>query len=295
MDLLRYAWLFVRTGAVPWVEDRLQQAVVHWRQFGRGYRVLVLMCVMSGSLVFLISWYRLQRETRRVPRALRSVEDERALASQNDDGAGNAVFDACVVGGGPAGAACAYYLASAGMRVLMLEKGRFPRDKVCGDVVIPAVQAVLKEMGVWQRIMESGAFRWINSVALVGADASVMGTLRAHRPMTIQRYVLDQELAIAARQAGAHVAENHCVESATLQDGVWTVHCAGQVQYQCTVLVCADGADSQLARQLGVIDTAPNAKGERVFLGPEFGAKIRFGHLRGRARARACVSHNAQL
>ncbi len=269
MDLLRYAWLFVRTGAVPWVEDRLEQAVEHWRQFGRGYRVLVMMGVMSGSLVFLISWYRLQRETRRTPRSLRSVEDNRSLAD------GGAVFDACIVGGGPAGCACAYHLASAGMRVLLLEKATFPRDKVCGDVVIPAVQSVLKEMGVWQRIMEGGAFRWINNVALMGAGASVMGTLRSHRPMTIQRYVLDQELAIAARQAGAHVAENHCVESAVLLDGVWTVRCAGQVQYQCTVLVCADGAHSQLARQLGVVDTPPNARGDRVFLGPEFGAKFR--------------------
>jgi hypothetical protein len=39
---------------------------------------------------------------------------------------------------------------------------------VCGDVVIPAAQTVLKEMGIWQRIMERGAFRWVNKVALAG-------------------------------------------------------------------------------------------------------------------------------
>ncbi|HXM76614.1 MAG TPA: NAD(P)-binding protein, partial [Thermoanaerobaculia bacterium] len=41
--------------------------------------------------------------------------------------------DAIVVGAGPAGSAAAAVLASAGRRVLMLEKDRFPRAKVCGE------------------------------------------------------------------------------------------------------------------------------------------------------------------
>ncbi|MGH8049004.1 MAG: FAD-dependent oxidoreductase, partial [Chthoniobacterales bacterium] len=43
------------------------------------------------------------------------------------------VYDAIIVGAGPAGSVCAATLAQAGRRVLLLDKARFPRDKVCGD------------------------------------------------------------------------------------------------------------------------------------------------------------------
>src|SRR5437763_1405562 len=41
-------------------------------------------------------------------------------------------YDVLVVGGGPSGAACAYWLADAGHDVLLLEKKRYPREKTCG-------------------------------------------------------------------------------------------------------------------------------------------------------------------
>ena len=44
-------------------------------------------------------------------------------------------FDIIIVGAGPAGCAAACYAAEEGLRVLLLEKDEFPRDKVCGDAV----------------------------------------------------------------------------------------------------------------------------------------------------------------
>ncbi|HEX5906256.1 MAG TPA: FAD-dependent oxidoreductase, partial [Propionibacteriaceae bacterium] len=41
--------------------------------------------------------------------------------------------DVVVVGAGPAGSATATHLARHGLRVSLLEKSRFPREKVCGD------------------------------------------------------------------------------------------------------------------------------------------------------------------
>lgn len=42
-----------------------------------------------------------------------------------------------IVGAGPAGSTAAYYLASAGIEVTVLEKTWFPREKVCGDGLTP--------------------------------------------------------------------------------------------------------------------------------------------------------------
>lgn len=46
--------------------------------------------------------------------------------------------DVLVVGAGPAGSTLARHLATAGRRVLVLEKSSFPREKVCGDGLTPA-------------------------------------------------------------------------------------------------------------------------------------------------------------
>jgi flavin-dependent dehydrogenase len=50
-------------------------------------------------------------------------------------GLGGGVFDLAIIGAGPAGCAAAIIAARSGTRVLLLERGRFPRHKVCGEFV----------------------------------------------------------------------------------------------------------------------------------------------------------------
>jgi 2-polyprenyl-6-methoxyphenol hydroxylase-like FAD-dependent oxidoreductase len=56
--------------------------------------------------------------------------------------------DVIVVGAGPSGSTAAFYLAQAGLNVLLIEKSRFPRDKVCGDGLTPRAVKSLIAMGV---------------------------------------------------------------------------------------------------------------------------------------------------
>src|SRR6266513_315861 len=48
------------------------------------------------------------------------------------------LFDVAIVGGGPAGSSCAAFCALAGLRTVVLEREKFPREKVCGDCLNPS-------------------------------------------------------------------------------------------------------------------------------------------------------------
>ena len=58
------------------------------------------------------------------------------------------VHDVLVVGGGPSGAACAYWLADAGWDVALVEKKVFPREKTCGDGLTPRAVRQIADMGI---------------------------------------------------------------------------------------------------------------------------------------------------
>src|SRR5215204_5905883 len=67
-------------------------------------------------------------------------------------------YDALVIGAGPSGAAAAFWLASRGRRVIVVEKKRFPREKTCGDGLTPRAVRQLHDMGLAERL-EDGFLR----------------------------------------------------------------------------------------------------------------------------------------
>src|SRR5260370_16214471 len=66
------------------------------------------------------------------------------------------LWDVVVIGAGPAGSVAALHLATEGHRVLLLDKQRFPRDKTCGDGLLPEAQGVLQRAGLLQHALELG-------------------------------------------------------------------------------------------------------------------------------------------
>ena len=68
-------------------------------------------------------------------------------------------FDAIVVGGGPGGCSAAGYLAMAGKKVLLIEKGVWPRDKICGDAVGGKSLSHVKALGVKKTLESTPHFR----------------------------------------------------------------------------------------------------------------------------------------
>ena len=68
-------------------------------------------------------------------------------------------FDVIVVGGGPGGSACASYLAMAGKRVLLVERGVWPRDKICGDAVGGKSLGHVNALGIKTKLESTPHFR----------------------------------------------------------------------------------------------------------------------------------------
>ncbi|TME88113.1 MAG: FAD-dependent oxidoreductase [Chloroflexi bacterium] len=61
--------------------------------------------------------------------------------------------DLAVVGAGPAGAAAALFAARRGHRVVVLDKQAFPRDKPCGEGLMPGGRPALRELGLEDAIV----------------------------------------------------------------------------------------------------------------------------------------------
>ena len=66
-------------------------------------------------------------------------------------------FDVIIVGGGPAGASAAIQLAASGARVLLAERERFPREKLCGEFISPECLEHFARLGVLERMSSGGA------------------------------------------------------------------------------------------------------------------------------------------
>ena len=107
--------------------------------------------------------------------------------------------DVLVVGAGPAGSACAQQLARAGFAVVLVDQHEFPRDKVCGDGLIPDAHNAFGRLGVYQAVMQAAQrATHVACIAPHGGRVDVPG-----RVAVLPRAELDDILRRAALGAGA--------------------------------------------------------------------------------------------
>src|SRR5690606_40020764 len=122
--------------------------------------------------------------------------------------------DVIVVGGGPAGSSSAWHLSRLGLRVLLVDKARFPRPKACAEYLSPEANRIMGGLGALEPVLAAGAaglrgmrIRSPDGTWLHGAFATTGSSDGPDRGAAIRRHLLDTILLERAALAGATIRQ----------------------------------------------------------------------------------------
>lgn len=184
-------------------------------------------------------------------------------------------FDLIIVGAGPAGSTAALYARRHGLRILLLDRATFPRDKTCGDAISGQAMAILRELGLLSDVaaLPGGSVGHVvlgspdNTQARIelppieipqgdGDTAAVSGGF------VIRRQILDALLCAEAREAADEYLEGFAVQELLFEDGAacgvrghWTPpgsHATEEGEFRGRMILGCDGFNSIVARTTGL-------------------------------------------
>jgi geranylgeranyl reductase family protein len=174
------------------------------------------------------------------------------------------IFDVIIVGAGPAGSATATFLGRKGYRVLLVDKARFPREKVCGEFMSPEIPEVLDRLGALPAVREKRPwetqgifissyqkfhFKLDFSTYFPGREN--ISTLGFNMP----RFIFDEILFRNAQTAGIETLEGFKVTDLLFQGdqicGVKGVHPTGdKIELRSRMVIGAGGRNCIVAKRL---------------------------------------------
>jgi len=174
-------------------------------------------------------------------------------------------YDVIIIGAGPAGCASALFLHQKGLRVLVLDRAAFPRDKVCGEFISPAADDILQELGVLEAIQQTHPMR-LQGVAISSYSKPEVcidyppcpGRVKPMTSLSLPRFQLDHLLVQKVVEQGVEVRERHTVDDFLFEnDRVVGVKGRGEANrsfaFSASVVVDASGRNGLSLRRLGLI------------------------------------------
>jgi geranylgeranyl reductase family protein len=170
--------------------------------------------------------------------------------------------DVLVIGGGPAGASAAYWLAKFGHDVTIVERKSFPREKTCGDGLTPRAVHQLNEMGLAEELTKFHRYNGLRATGM-GRELELQWPSHPVFPQygyVVRRRDLDTMVAYNAVAAGATLLEGHdalqpIVDRGFVRGAVVQPPEGPIIEIRARYVVVADGANSRFGRALGTFRT----------------------------------------
>lgn len=185
-------------------------------------------------------------------------------------------YEVIIVGAGPAGSSAAYHLATAGVKVGLVDKQTFPRDKICGDGAVASLLNRLERMGLGDWLRQNG-FNAPREL-LFSAPSGEAFRFVPDEPdriygRVIPRLDLDNALVGQAIKAGADLLAGINLTGMT-RPGPEAVRLTGalrrnnggsELQLEGNLLITADGAPASFTRTLGLVKGEPDLVAIRAY------------------------------
>src|SRR6267142_1753527 len=174
------------------------------------------------------------------------------------------LFDVAIIGGGPAGSSCGAFCAMAGLQSLVLDREKFPREKVCGDCLNPSCWPVLERLELADRMQDLPHSKLcsVEFISIDGRGVTVDLPSGADGEISVKRSLFDDLLLRGARELGANVHEQTTVTGLSRND-YWNIETASGDLIQARILIGADGRNSTVAHLCNLL---PRPARERVAL-----------------------------
>ena len=171
-------------------------------------------------------------------------------------------FDVIVIGGGPSGSSATAFLAKAGKKVLLLDRAKFPREKVCGDGISGRSVGVLRELGLLDsfKSVEHQDMFGVTFSSPNGTVAPIPSASGKDAPgFVCRREVFDNVLFQHAKSLAAKTIEGFFATDFVF-DGSNVVGVKGSyegaaLEFRAKVVVGADGVGGMTARKLGAYNS----------------------------------------
>ena len=160
-------------------------------------------------------------------------------------------FDVIIVGGGPAGSTAAYLLKQQSLDVLIIDKDKFPRMKLCGGLLTDKTLKILDEIygDTIQTLIDKGVINYVSySYELRTKDEIWHAGHSAIPSVIVNRYIYDHYLLNRSLEAGAHILHQDRVTKVDISNN--TVTTISGKTLKAKIIIGADGANSVVRKAM---------------------------------------------